>query len=134
MKTAVLPLDPPPAKRALRVLYADDVPELRHLTQLSLARDDHIVECVDDGEEALAKISAAPDAYDVLITDHHMPRMTGLTLVQRLAEFPAFKGKIIIFSSSLSPEVDAAYRQHKVAHMLKKPLFPSVLRELLAKI
>jgi two-component system, chemotaxis family, chemotaxis protein CheY len=120
-------------KISLRILYADDVRELRHVAQLSLSRDGHKVECVTDGDEALAKLSVAPGDYDVLITDHHMPRMDGLVLVTRLRALQ-FSGKIIIFSSSLSPEVDAAYRKLGVDHLLKKPVYPSVLRELLAKI
>ncbi len=120
---------------SLRIIYADDVRELRHVAQLSLTRDGHQIDCVTDGDEALDKISAAPVAYDVLITDHHMPRMDGLTLVTQLRTLPVtFHGKIIVFSSSLSPEVDAAYRKLNVDHLLKKPVFPSVLRELLAKL
>lgn len=123
------------SRTALRILYADDVRELRNVAQISLTRDGHQIDCVTDGDEALAKISAAPVGYDVLITDHHMVRMDGLTLVTRLRTQPAtFAGKIIVFSSSLSPEVDAAYRKLNVDHLLKKPVFPSVLRELLAKL
>jgi two-component system, chemotaxis family, chemotaxis protein CheY len=125
---------PVPAKGpSLRILYADDVRELRHVAHLSLSRDGHRVECVTDGDEALAKLSVAPLDYDVLITDHHMPRMDGLVLVTRLRTLP-FTGKIIVFSSSLSPEVDAAYRKLRVDHLLKKPVYPSVLRDLLVKI
>lgn len=123
----------PAQKGSLRIIYADDVRELRHVAQLSLTRDGHKIDCVSDGDEALAKLSAAPGGYDVLITDHHMPRMDGLVLVQQLRLLP-FKGKIIVFSSSLSAEVDAAYRKLGVDHLLKKPVFPSVLRELLSKI
>jgi Response regulator containing CheY-like receiver domain and AraC-type DNA-binding domain len=37
-----------------------------------------------DGGEALAKIAASEKPYDIVITDHQMPRVTGLELVRQL--------------------------------------------------
>jgi CheY-like chemotaxis protein len=37
-----------------------------------------------NGWEALIKIGVAARPFDVVITDHRMPRMTGLQLVRRL--------------------------------------------------
>ena len=119
-------------RRALHILYADDVRELREVARLSFERDGHHIDCVDDGDVALEKITAGP-AYDLVITDHCMPRMDGLELVTRLRE-RNFPGKIIVFCSELSDEVAAAYRALHVERLLYKPIFPSKLRLVLAEL
>jgi two-component system chemotaxis response regulator CheY len=113
--------------RPLRVLYADDMKELRDLIAIVLSRDGHQVETVEDGSLAWEKISADPHAYDLLITDHHMPRMNGLDLVQQVRA-SAFSGKVMVFSSELSPTVHASYRRLAVDHVMLKPVFPHTLR------
>ena len=91
-------------KKSLRVLYADDMKELRHLLEVVLGRDGHKVDSVPDGHLAFNLLQANPGTYDVVITDHHMPTMSGLELVGRLRAMD-FKGRIIVFSSELSEEV-----------------------------
>ncbi|MBI2814187.1 MAG: response regulator [Opitutae bacterium] len=123
----------PPTKKSLRVLYADDLRELRQLLEVVLGRDGHKVESVSDGNLALNLLRANPTGYDVVITDHHMPTVSGLELVAQLREMQ-FAGKIIVFSSELSEAVDASYRAHKVDFLLPKPVFPSDLRALFATL
>lgn len=124
----------PPAKtkKYLRVLYADDLPELREIMRLSLSREGHGIECVPDGQRALARLTADP-SFDLVITDHHMPVLNGLELTGRLKALP-FHGKIMVFSSELSPAVAAEYRQLGVDKILYKPVFPSVLRHALGEL
>ena len=115
------------ARKSLRVLYADDMRELRDLMEIVLGRDGHRVDSVADGHLALELVKKDVTTYDVLITDHHMPTISGLELVAQVRALK-FPGKIIVFSSELSTEVDEGYRRHKVDHILPKPIFPSDLR------
>lgn len=115
------------------MLYADDMRELRQLLEIVLGRDGHKVDSVADGHLAFELIQKDPKAYDVVITDHHMPTISGLELVAKLREIK-FPGKIIVFSSELSTAVDASYRSHKVDHILPKPIFPSDLRAIFATL
>ncbi|MFZ5496769.1 MAG: response regulator [Verrucomicrobiota bacterium] len=123
----------PRPRKSLRVLYADDMRELRQLLEIVLGRDGHKVDSVHDGKVALEMIKKDLTAYDVIITDHHMPTISGLELVAQLRAI-RFPGKIIVFSSELSTEVDAAYRRHQVDHILPKPIFPSDLRAIFATL
>jgi CheY-like chemotaxis protein len=120
-------------RKSLRVLYADDMKELRQLMEIVLGRDGHHVDSVADGSLALELVRKDLRAYDVVITDHHMPTISGLELVAglRLMDYP---GKIIVFSSELSMSVDEAYRRHRVDHILPKPIFPSDLRAIFATL
>jgi two-component system chemotaxis response regulator CheY len=125
--TTMLPDSASRTRKSLRVLYADDMRELRQLMEIVLGRDGHKVDSVADGHLAVELMRKDISAYDVLITDHHMPTISGLELVAQVRALN-FPGKIIVFSSELSTEVDLAYRRHKVDHILPKPIFPSDLR------
>ena len=120
-------------RKSQRVLYCDDMRELRQLLVIVLGRDGHKVDSVADGNLALDLIKKDVTAYDVLITDHHMPTLSGLQLVSELRSMN-FPGKIIVFSSELSTAVDASYRQYKVDYILPKPIFPSDLRAIFATL
>ncbi len=124
---------PPPARRPLRVLYADDMKELRELMQAVLGRDGHEVFAVHDGQLALELIRAQPGAYDLLVTDHHMPRCNGLDLVAAVRGTP-FAGKIMVFSSEISPGVLERYQRYAVDRIVPKPVFPATLRQTLAEL
>lgn len=129
---APAPIAAPDAKRLLRILYADDLPELRDVARISFSREGHGIECLPDGRQALDRIRA--DAgFDLVITDHHMPHMNGLALVRALREME-YPGKIVVFSSELDPRVTAAYKALHVDRILFKPIFPSVLRQALAEL
>ena len=73
-----------------------------------------------DGWMALMKIGAAKEPFDVIITDHRMPRMNGLDLVRRL-RVRNFEGKIIVLSAHLTKENIQAYEELKVDMMFAKP-------------
>lgn len=126
------PAPSPPTRR--RILYAEDMSALRILLQETLGRDGHEIHCCEHGGEAWRELSARPDHFDLLITDHHMPVLNGLELVRRLRHSDIFPGKILVFSSELSEDVDQAYRALGVDGILKKPVFRQPLRRVLAEL
>ena len=135
MNSSPLPSSPtaPAAARKWRILYAEDVRELREVARMALSLDGHRIETANDGQLALERVIAAPTAYDLIITDHHMPNMEGLEFVEQLRA-RKFPGKIIVFSSELRAEVEKAYHALHVDLVLPKPIFPSELRKVLAEL
>jgi two-component system, chemotaxis family, chemotaxis protein CheY len=119
-------------RASLRILYADDLRELREITRLSFSRDGHAIECHPDAISGLVRITSDPD-FDLVITDHHMPGMNGLQFVERLRELK-FRGKIMVFSSELSGAVAMEYQKLEVDRILYKPVFPSTLRQAMAEL
>lgn len=117
----------------LRILYADDMKELRDVASAALTREGHRIECVASGAEALRRLTADPAAIDLLITDHHMPGMDGIELVQavREREIPC---RILVFCSALSRDVHDAYHRFAVDRVLYKPVLPSDLRRTIRDI
>lgn len=119
--------------RPLRVLYAEDLKDLRILAQVMLTRLGHTLECFENGQLAWDRVRVAPDAFDLIITDHHMPVMNGLEFVGLLRTTP-FEGRIIVFSSDLDPRTAILYRALKVDRLLNKPIMSQELRQILAEL
>ncbi|HEV2806324.1 MAG TPA: response regulator [Chthoniobacterales bacterium] len=92
----------------------------------------HTTKVVTDGEQALANLTADP-TIELVITDHSMPRMSGLELVKRLRE-TAYGGKILVLSAHLSQQHRAAYDSLDVAAMLPKPFDVDALRQVIAEL
>lgn len=100
---------------------------------MALSLDGHAFDCALDGKLALERIKADPLAFDLVLTDHHMPNMNGLQLVEELRAMN-YPGKIVVFSSDLRQSIHDAYVVFKVDRILPKPIFPSELRRVLAEL
>jgi two-component system, cell cycle sensor histidine kinase and response regulator CckA len=105
----------------LNILLAEDERSVAFSISFALECNGHRVEIENDGEQALARLILDPRAFDLLITDNNMPRMTGLELVRRLRE-ASFNGKVLVLSAHLSAENRAAYEALGVDGMIPKPL------------
>ena len=98
---------PPP----LRTLVADDEPDIRDFIGHVLERAGHDVTIAGDGAEVLAR--ASEQDFDLVVLDHHMPRMTGLAVADELRRTsPATK--VLLMSGDM--EVG-----HQHAAFLPKP-------------
>ena len=114
--------------KTLNVLVADDEVGVTETLLLAFRKSGHVLHAALDGEQALAKITASPDFYHVLITDHQMPKLSGLRLVEQLRK-EKFPGKIIVLSGVLTPAIEEAYKTLKVDSIIRKPFEIAELRE-----
>ena len=91
----------PPSSAPLRILIADDEPNLRKVLGSLLRREGYEVLEARDGEEALSTLAQSQSSgreVACLITDLRMPRMDGMTLFRHaIAEYPELK--IIIWTA-----------------------------------
>jgi DNA-binding response OmpR family regulator len=67
-----------------RILVADDDQGVRDVVANALRLASYRVGCAHDGEDAWNALSS--NGYDLLITDHEMPRLTGLDLLRRVRD------------------------------------------------
>lgn len=104
--------------KKLRIVYAEDSPDAQEVLSEMLVQRGHSVTCCDNGQAALREIETT--AFDVLITDNHMPRMGGLELVQALRN-SANQPKVIVTSAFLDSEMEEQYRSLGVSLFLPKP-------------
>ena len=68
----------------MRILLVEDDPMIGKTLQQALAKDGYAVDRVGDGEAAKAAISAAQDAYALVLLDLGLPRKSGLDLLREL--------------------------------------------------
>jgi CheY-like chemotaxis protein len=116
---------------SLRILVVEDEKALAHMIAMLLGGPAAKVIRAANGFEALMKIGAAARPFDVLITDHQMPRVNGLELVRRLRT-QDFDGKILVLSGQLSDEDIAAYEALNVDMMMSKPFDFDELQQAMA--
>lgn len=63
-----------------RILLTDDEEAVRGFVQRALEMDGHAVSQAFDGADALEKLGAAREGFDLLLTDIRMPMMDGIAL------------------------------------------------------
>jgi CheY-like chemotaxis protein len=66
----------------LKILYVEDNPVVREITQELLSTEDRQVLALESAEEALAAFGT--QRFDVLITDVSLPVMSGLDLARNI--------------------------------------------------
>src|SRR5690348_3111006 len=72
---------------AKTILVADDESHILHVVSMKLRNAGYNVVTAHDGQEALEAALAEPP--DLIITDYHMPQLSGLELCQRLKQQPS---------------------------------------------
>jgi len=115
----------------MRILVVEDEKAVAHMIAMVLGGPASKVVRAGSGWEALIKIGAVKEPFDVVITDHRMPRMTGLQLVRQLRA-KNFGGKILVLSAHLSDEDIRAYEELRVDMMMSKPFDFDELQQAMA--
>ena len=74
----------PGVQRVVRLLYLDDDESMTFLLQRMLVRQGHQVDVFNNQEQALDALRAAPQAYDLVLSDYNMPGMSGLDVARNV--------------------------------------------------
>jgi len=114
-----------------RILYVDDEPQLRRLGELVLVRSGYDVQTAADGAAAWDALQHAH--YNLLITDHDMPRLTGLELAAQ-ARLAGMRIPIVLASGSANALCDPASAWLGLAAQLSKPFGAETLVETVAQV
>lgn len=118
-------------KRKLHILAVDDEPAIGESISYVLEAPHRKIVVAKDGQDALAKITK--EQFDVVITDHRMPRSGGLELVRRLRQ-RNYEGRIVVLSAHLSPENIGTYEELAVDEIVSKPFDFEELREIISAL
>jgi PAS domain S-box-containing protein len=115
-----------------RILFIDDEQMLVEWGQATLERLGYSVTAMTDGVEALRTFSADPSAFDLVITDHAMPRMRGSQLASELLRLRPDMPIILCtgHSETMSPE---RAQEIGIRVFLMKPLSRQELAEAVRK-
>ena len=115
----------------MQILVVEDEKAVAHMIAMVLGGPAAKVVKARNGWEALIKVGATARPFDVVITDHRMPRVGGLQLVRQLRT-QNFGGKILVLSAHLSDEDIRAYEELSVDMMMSKPFDFDELQQAMA--
>lgn len=115
------------------ILAVDDSASIRGMVAFTLKSAGYeVVEAVD-GVDALTKAQAA--TMDLVLTDHNMPRMDGLTLVRSLRQLPAYRSApILILTTESGVEMKSQGKAAGATGWLVKPFDPQRLVDVVGKV
>lgn len=116
----------------LRFLIVDDEEDIRDVLSQMVERLGHVASTASDGLEALDLLRQ--EAFDVLVLDISMPRLSGLGVARWLHDNPdAAPGMWTIVLSAWEGETRAVLQELGVDTVMQKPLRMQQLRELIAE-
>ena len=110
------------------ILVVDDDDGVRELVARSITKVGYRVDTARDGEEAWSALCVA--AYDLLITDNSMPKLSGLNLIRRLRAVSPEPPCILITGGPSIPELPSRGVIHHSA-ILAKPFSCEELIEMI---
>lgn len=118
----------------LRILHVDDVPMNLQVMDHLLAMLGHEPVAAASGAEAFDLMERM--AFDVVLTDFHMPDVTGLDFLRnvRAMREPARSTPVVVVTADVMSWSSAALRQLGFAGALAKPVSVDAARRVLAAV
>src|SRR5438067_12983226 len=119
-----------------KILVADDESHILHVVSLKLRNAGFTVVTASDGQEAYEL--ALQEHPDLLITDYHMPQLSGLELCRKLKQDPATSRIPAIMLTARGHALESQdTEQSGILRLLSKPFSPrhllSAVTEVLAE-
>src|SRR5256714_13935196 len=106
-----------------KILVADDESHILHVVSLKLRNAGYRVVTARDGQEALELASS--EKPDLLITDYHMPQLSGLELCQKLKQDPATSEIPAIMLTARGYHLEPRDTEESgILRMISKPFSP----------
>lgn len=109
-----------------QILVIDDDEVVRELVARTVTQAGFQADTAGDGEEGWTALCTT--TYDLVITDHSMPKLTGLKLIERMRAVSIEPPCILITASLPLPEPILRQIVHR-GTVLEKPFLPSDLIE-----
>ena len=117
-----------------KILLVEDQEDVRMMTETMLVRLGYEVITVANGLEALDKLREDPEGYHVVVTDHNMPKMTGLELVyQANMDFPDLP--FVLLSGYSEEKLQDLMSEHEaIKFILRKPTSKAKLAQAISDV
>ena len=114
------------------ILVVDDTRSMRKMVAAVLTGAGYEVAQAGDGLEALEL--ARNRVFDLVVTDHNMPRMDGVTLVSELRQLPAYDAvALIVLSTEVDPVLKQKGREAGATGWMAKPFDPQRMLDIVGK-
>ncbi len=114
------------------ILVVDDTRSMRKMVSAVLAGAGYDVAEAGDGVEALEL--ANKRRFDLVVTDHNMPRMDGVTLVRELRQIATYDAvALLVLSTEVDPALKQKGREAGATGWMAKPFDPQRMLDIVAK-
>ncbi len=110
-----------------RILVADDNLDSRRVLQALLVGAGFDVELAEDGSQALQRLLAHPEAFDLSLLDVHMPTLTGLEVLAQMQALGTVVPSILM-TGHPSRAIESAALEAGARTILRKPITAEILR------
>ncbi|HEV7300391.1 MAG TPA: response regulator [Tepidisphaeraceae bacterium] len=111
---------------AKKILVADDESHILHVVSLKLRNAGYKVVTARDGQEAYDL--AGQERPDLIITDYHMPQLSGIEMCRKLKQDPATASIPAIMLTARGYHLEPHdTRDSGILRMLSKPFSPRQL-------
>ncbi|HVZ38819.1 MAG TPA: response regulator [Candidatus Kapabacteria bacterium] len=114
----------------IHVLYVDDEPGLVMVVSRMLQHLGYHATGYSDPDTALEEFRARPHDFDIVVTDLHMPTMSGADVVRRVQEVKP-GSPVAVVSGNIPEEEIFALRRLGVNGFIPKPVDLGSLRDVL---
>ncbi|BDU69832.1 Fis family transcriptional regulator [Geothrix oryzae] len=115
------------------ILTVDDSSTMRQMISFTLRGAQFEVLEAGDGVEALEV--AQGKKLSLVITDVNMPRMDGITLVQRMRALPEFRfTPILVLTTESGPDMKQKGKEAGATGWIVKPFSPEKLLDVVNKV
>jgi two-component system chemotaxis response regulator CheY len=114
------------------ILVVDDTRSMRKMVTAILSGAGYQVSEAADGAEALTL--AMVQQFDLVVTDHNMPIMDGVTLVGELRRLPHYDDvALLVLSTEVDPVLKQKGREAGATGWMAKPFDPQRMLDIVAK-
>jgi two-component system, OmpR family, alkaline phosphatase synthesis response regulator PhoP len=103
----------------MKILLAEDEPDIQFVTRIALEDAGHEIVVVDDGQAAVERALVEP--FDVVLLDVMMPRLDGMGACRALKSDPRTRQLPVIFLTARSQqfEIQAGLHQGALGYIVK---------------
>jgi CheY-like chemotaxis protein len=118
----------------MKILLCEDDPVCATIIQRKLEREKGVeVFLARDGNEAMKNLTSG-NAFDLIITDIHMPHFSGDQILEFVRQDLRWKTPIIMLSADVEEEVVALAMKEGVDAFMKKPVKPDEILKTIKKL
>ena len=119
-----------------RILLAEDIEINREILIALLEGTSMIIDCAENGIEALEMVESAPEKYDIVFMDMQMPKMDGLEATRRIRALPGLAHRelpiIAMTANVFKDDIEACIKAGMNDH-LGKPIDITKVIDILQK-